>query len=152
MPNPARGLLNRENRIRSSIQALASVRHIIACMIRMLFKETQNAPRPSEHPSVRGEKMSKRLGEIKGCKYKAPSWHLNWFPDGCCCCCFSYSAHWLPTRKRLLYTGANPARGLLNREKKRKNKQSGSAPPAPPPPPTLLVRRKKKNHATHPHV
>ena len=34
-----------------------------------------------------------------------------------CCCCFSHSAHWLPTRKKLLYTVANPARGLLNREK-----------------------------------
>ena len=51
----------------------------------------------------------------------------------CCCCCFSHSAHWLPTRKKLLYTVANPARGLLNREKKKK-KKSGSAPPPPPPP------------------
>ena len=50
-----------------------------------------------------------------------------------CCCCFSHSAHWLPTRKKLLYTVANPARGLLNREKKKK-KKSGSAPPPPPPP------------------
>ena len=40
-------------------------------------------------------------------------------------CCFSHSAHWLPTRKKLLYTVANPARGLLNREKKKK-KKSGS--------------------------
>ena len=31
-------------------------------------------------------------------------------------CCFSHSAHWLPTRKKLLYTVANPARGLLNSE------------------------------------
>ena len=31
--------------------------------------------------------------------------------------------------KKLLYTVANPARGLLNREKKKK---SGSAPPPPP--------------------
>ena len=29
----------------------------------------QNAPRPSEHPPVRGENISKRLGGIKGCKY-----------------------------------------------------------------------------------
>ena len=36
----------------------------------------------------------------------------------CCCCCFSHSAYWLPTRKKLLYTVANPARGLLNREKR----------------------------------
>ena len=36
----------------------------------------------------------------------------------CCCCCFSHSAHWLPTRKKLLYTVANPARGLLKRGKK----------------------------------
>ena len=64
-----------------------------------------------------------------------------------CCCCFSHSAHWLPTRKKLLYTVANPARGLLNREKKKK-KKSGSAPPPPPPPPpcALLVRRKNKNN------
>ena len=30
---------------------------------------------------------------------------------------FSHSAYWLPTRKKLLYTVANPARGLLNRER-----------------------------------
>ena len=34
--------------------------------------------------------------------------------------------------KKLLYTVANPARGLLNREKKKKEK-SGSAPPPPRP-------------------
>ena len=61
---------------------------------------------------------------------------------GCsCCCCFSHSAHWLPTRKKLLYTVANPARGLLNREKKKK-KKSGSAPPPPPP---RAARSEKKN-------
>ena len=47
-----------------------------------LKKKNQNAPRPSEHSPVRGEKMSKRLvGGIKGCKYKTSSWHLNGFPD-----------------------------------------------------------------------
>ena len=59
----------------------------------------------------------------------------------CCCCCFSHSAHWLPTGKKLLYTVANPARGLLNREKKKK-KKSGSAPPPPPPP--RAARSEKK--------
>ena len=54
------------------------------------------------------------------------------------CCCFSHSAHWLPAGKKLLYTVANPARGLLNREK-RKKKKSGSA---PPPHRALLVLRK----------
>ena len=34
------------------------------------LKKNQNAPRPSEHPPVMGKKMSKRLGGIKGCKYK----------------------------------------------------------------------------------
>ena len=48
----------------------------------VLFKENQNAPRPSEHPPLRGGEMSKRLGGIKGCKYKTSSWHLNGFPDG----------------------------------------------------------------------
>ena len=32
------------------------------------LKKNQNAPRPSEHPPVRGGEMSKRLGGIKGCK------------------------------------------------------------------------------------
>ena len=46
------------------------------------LKKNQNARRPSEHPPVMGEKMSKRLvGGIKGCKYKTSSWHLNRFPD-----------------------------------------------------------------------
>ena len=65
----------------------------------------------------------------------------------CCCYCFSHSAHWLPTRKNLLYTVANPARGLLNREKNIK-KKSGSAPPPPPPPPaprcSFGEKKKKK--------
>ena len=51
-------------------------------IIKRVLKKNQNAPRPSEHPPViRGEKMSKRLGGIKGCKYKTSSWHLNRFPD-----------------------------------------------------------------------
>ena len=45
------------------------------------LKKNQNAARPSEHPPVMGKKMSKRLGGIKGCKYKTSSWHLNRFPD-----------------------------------------------------------------------
>ena len=44
----------------------------------------------------------------------------------CCCCCFLHSAHWLPTRKKLLYTVANPARGLLNREKRKRKRKYGS--------------------------
>ena len=46
------------------------------------LKKNQNAPRPSEHPLVRGGEMSKRLGGIIGCKYKTSSWYLNGFPDG----------------------------------------------------------------------
>ena len=42
----------------------------------------QNAPRRFEHPPVKGGKMSKPLGGIKGCKYKTFSWHLNGFLDG----------------------------------------------------------------------
>ena len=45
------------------------------------LKKNQNVPRPSDHPPVMGKKMSKRLGGIKGCKYKTSSWHLNRFPD-----------------------------------------------------------------------
>ena len=46
--------------------------------------------------------------------------------------------------KKLLYTVANPARGLLNREKINKGKV-WQPPPPPPPRPTLLVRRKLKS-------
>ena len=49
-----------------------------------------------------------------------------------------------------IYTVANPARGLLNREKRTKEKACQRTPG--PPPPTLLIRRKinkNKNHATH---
>ena len=31
------------------------------------FKKNQNGPRPSEHPPVRGGKMSKRLGFLRSC-------------------------------------------------------------------------------------
>ena len=41
------------------------------------LKKNQNAPRPSEHPPIRGEKMSKRLGGIKGCKYKTSCFKKN---------------------------------------------------------------------------
>ena len=36
--------------------------------------------------------------------------------------CSSHSAYWLPIRKKLLYTVANPARGLLNRDKNKNKK------------------------------
>ena len=48
--------------------------------------------------------------------------------------CLTFSAYWLPTRKKLLYTVANPARGLLNREKRTKEKVwQHTSPPTPPP-------------------
>ena len=55
----------------------------------------------------------------------------------------SHSAHWLPTRKKLLYTVANPARGLLNREKKKK--KSLAAPRPPPPARCWFGENKIKN-------
>ena len=47
----------------------------------LCLQKNQNTPRPSEHPPVMGEKMSNRLGAIKGCKYKTSSWPLNRFSD-----------------------------------------------------------------------
>ena len=43
------------------------------------LKKNLNASRPSEHPSIRGDKG---LGGIIGCKYKTSSWHLSGFLDG----------------------------------------------------------------------
>ena len=37
------------------------------------LKKNQSARRPSEHPPVMGGNVSKRLGGIKGCKYKTSS-------------------------------------------------------------------------------
>ena len=54
------------------------------------LKKNQTTPRPSEHPPVMGEKMSKRLGGIKDCKYKTSS-----------CCLFN------PTRSQIRSTSAD---------------------------------------------
>ena len=69
----------------------------------------------------------------------------NKYQVSCCCLkknlnaprpsCFSHSAYWLPTRKKLLYTVANPARGLLNRGKRTKEKVWRHTPPPAPTPP-----------------
>ena len=76
---------------------------------KMCSKKNQSTPRPSEHPPVMGGKMSKR-------------------------CCFSHSAYWPPTRKNYTLHVANPARGLLNRERRTKEKVWKRTPPK------LLVR------------
>ena len=67
-----------KNDLASVPRYLGSIRRLVknACL-----KKNQSAPRPSEHPPVMGEKKSKRLGGIKGCKSKTSSWHLNRFPD-----------------------------------------------------------------------
>ena len=45
-------------------------------------------------------------------------------------------------KKTTLYTVANPARGLLNREKKKKKKSGSNPPPSPSPP--RAARSEKK--------
>ena len=65
----------------SILSCLVSAFIFILFCLGLFLKKNQNASRPSEHPPVRGEKMSKRLGGIKDCKYKTSSWHLNGFPD-----------------------------------------------------------------------
>ena len=47
-----------------------------------LKKNLNASTRPSGHPLVRGEKMSKRLGGITGSKDNASSWHLIGLPNG----------------------------------------------------------------------
>ena len=42
------------------------------------LKKNQNAPRPSEHPPVRGGKMSKRLCGTKGCKDRTCAKTESW--------------------------------------------------------------------------
>ena len=48
-----------------------------------ILKKNQNAPRPSEHPPLRGKNVKTfRWDHSLGCKYKTSSWHLNGFPYG----------------------------------------------------------------------
>ena len=51
--------------------------------------------------------------------------------------CFSYSAHWLPTRKKTTLHGGQSRLWSAEQEKKKKKKVSV-------PPPTQLIRKKKK--------
>ena len=53
---------------------------VVLLVVSLCLKKNQNAPKPSEHPPVRGGEMSKCLGGIKGCKYKTSSRHLNGSP------------------------------------------------------------------------
>ena len=82
--------------------------------------------------------MSKRLGGIKGCKYKKKNLtHLDLLsiPHGGKCqnaFGFSYSANWLPTRKTTLHCFCGQSRSWSAEQgKKKKKKEPGSAPPAP---------------------
>ena len=60
----------------SPIYLLVCVYNIVSAFVFHGFKEkSERTYRPSEHPPVMGGKMPKRLGGIKGCKYKT-SWHL----------------------------------------------------------------------------
>ena len=127
------------NRYVRTIQSDKDIITIALFVMLLLFKKNLNASKPSEHPpQVEEQECLKVLGGNIGCRDKTSSFCLNKNQK----CCFSHSAYWMPTRKKLLYTVANPARGLLNREKRTKEKVWQHTPPPPTHPPTLLVRRK----------
>ena len=65
-------------------------------------------------PQFRWEKISKRLGGIKGCKYKTSSWHLNGFPDGNNILGQQYNIGEKPTV--ILYTYINRHAGTLEKQ------------------------------------
>ena len=79
------------------------------------LKKNMNASRPSEHPSVRGKKMSKRLGGIIGCKNKTSSWHLNGFPVGSNIGSTEYNTGEKPSV--MLYTYVNRHAGTPDKNK-----------------------------------
>ena len=72
--------LSPSSALRLSFSGMCILLFLFLSLCRFL-KKNQSTPRPSEHPPVMGGKMSKRLGGIKGCKYKTSSWHSNRFPD-----------------------------------------------------------------------
>ena len=102
-----------------------------------VLKKNQNTPRPSEHPPVMGSRCIDVDVILRNCTKLFVT--------------FSHSAHWLPTRKKLLYTVANPARGLLNRRKKGR-KRSLAAPPPPPPSPRAARSEKNKKITRRIHM
>ena len=66
--------------------------------------------------------------------------------QGCCCCLLlflTFSAL-VANPKKLLYTVANLARGLLNREKKKEKKKVWQRPPPPPTSPRAARSEKNK--------
>ena len=68
---------------------------------------------------------------------------------GCCCCLLFLTFSVLVANpKKLLYTVANPARGLLNREKRTKEKSLAAYPPPPPPRTPHTARSEKINKIT----
>ena len=94
-----------------------------------------------------------------GCKYKATTWYLNGFPNngsnlGSTVQCWgethrytvllflAFSVLVANNPKKLLYTVANPARDLLNREKRTKEKVWQHT--LHPPPPTPHTARSEK--------
>ena len=62
----------------------------------------------------------------------------------------TFSAFLVANPKKLLYTVANPARGLLNRKKKEEKKSLAAPPPPHPARCSFGEKKKKKNHATYP--
>ena len=56
------------SRIGNLIRLIHTFAICVTIHIMRILKKNQNAPRPCEHPPVRGGKMSNRLGGIKGCK------------------------------------------------------------------------------------
>ena len=77
------------------------------------LNQNLNTSRPSEYPPVRGQKISKRLDGIIGCRDRL----------------FLTFSDLVANPKMLLYTVAHPAaHGLLNREKGNKKRKPGSSP------------------------
>ena len=56
------------------------IQNIFMALFDVVIKKNLKAFRPSENPSVKAGKMSKRSGGIIGCEDKTSSWHLIGFP------------------------------------------------------------------------
>ena len=80
----------------------------VRCQTPFVFKKNLNASRSSEHPPVRGEKMSKHLGGTIGCKDKTSSWHLIGLPNNggnigsTVCMVITYSRVWINRVSKVL--------------------------------------------------
>ena len=102
------------------------------------LKKNLNASRPSEHLPVREENVRTFRWDHRLQNYYnvVVVSHIQ-------------RTYWLPTRKKLIYTVANPTRDLLNRESRTKIYSLAASPPPPHAARSEKTKQKSRDASTY---